>query len=65
MKKRKYYTVYLTKDESVVAFGDIKNVAEMLGLKESTVRPMICRARKGEHQTYEVEVEELLESNIA
>jgi len=63
MNKRKYYTVYLTKDESVVAFGDITNIARMLGLSKSTVRPMISKASKGEYKKYEIEIEELEDIN--
>ena len=48
-----YYTVYLKKDESVVAWGTAKECASMLGWSDATFRSTMCKTNRGERNKYE------------
>ena len=49
----KYYTVYLAKDDSIVAFGTARNCARMLGLTPSRFHQLLSQIRSGKSKKYE------------
>lgn len=42
---RKYYTVYLNKNDSIVAAGTAKECAEQMKMSENTFRSSVCHVR--------------------
>lgn len=57
---RMYYTIYLAKDDSVVAHGTIKQLARELNRSENCVASLISKNSRGIHKKYII-VKELLE----
>jgi hypothetical protein len=55
---RRYYTVYLNKTDEVIAFGNARECAEMMGTSLGSFYSTISRARRGEIAKYSIEVEE-------
>lgn len=53
-KTKKQYTLYLAKDDSIVASGTAKECAEQMGVTESTFKSTVSRAKSGERKKYEV-----------
>lgn len=53
--KPKFYVVYLTKDDSIVAVGSAKECAKQMGLKnDQAFRDIISRSKLGKIKKYEV-----------
>lgn len=55
----KYYTIYLAKNDEIVAFGDRKACAAMLGVSEKSLYSIVSGARNGRNKKYEVYSEPL------
>jgi|GEM_PF-3104893 len=57
MRKYVYYTVYLAKNERVIAFGLAEDCAKMLGMNKATFFSTVSHAKRGDNGKYEVEKE--------
>lgn len=57
----KYYTVYLNKNDKIVAFGDASQCAEQLKLSQGAAgfRTLLCRAKKGQLTKYVIVCEDV------
>lgn len=51
---KKYYTVYLAKNDQIVAFGDKETCADMLGMSQKSFYSMISDVRAGRNKKYEI-----------
>ncbi len=56
-KKYVYYTVYLAKNDKVIAFGLAEDCAKMLGMNKATFFSTVSHAKKGANCKYEFEKE--------
>lgn len=57
MRKYVYYTVYLAKNDKVIAFGLAEDCAKMLGMNKATFFSTVSHAKKGANCKYEFEKE--------
>lgn len=57
----KYYTVYLNKNDKIVAFGDASQCAEQLKLSQGAAgfRTLLCRTKKGQLTKYAIVCEDV------
>lgn len=56
---KKYYTVYLNMDDSIVTSGTARECAKQMGKSENSFRSMISFTRSGKNKKYTVVVEEV------
>lgn len=56
-RKYVYYTVYLAKNDRVIAFGLAEDCAKMLGMNKATFFSTVSRAKKGDNGKYEFQKE--------
>jgi len=56
-----YYTVYLNKNDEIVAFGDASQCAEQLKINQGAAgfRTILCRTKKGQLTKYTIVSEEV------
>ena len=55
--KPKFYIVYLTKDDSIVATGSAKECAKQMGHKDvHSFYTLVKRVRSGECKTHEITI---------
>ena len=57
VRKYVYYTVYLAKNDRVIAFGLAEDCAKMLGMNKATFFSTVSHAKKGDNGKYEIEKE--------
>ena len=65
MRKYVYYTVYLAKNDRVIAFGLAEDCAKMLGMNKATFFSTVSHAKKGDNCKYEFEKEIIDEDEYA
>ena len=65
MRKYVYYTVYLAKNDRVIAFGLAEDCAKMLGMNKATFFSTVSHAKKGGNCKYEFEKEFIDEDEYA
>lgn len=53
---RKIYTVYLTKNDEIVASGTAEECAKQMGMSKSVFRTTVSRAKTAKRKKYEVYV---------
>lgn len=54
----KYYTVYRTKDDAIIAFGSGPECAAMMGITLASFYKIIWRARLGTLKRFEVYIDD-------
>ena len=54
----KYYTIYLNKNDRVIAYGSAKEIAEALNISRATVYSRISKAMSGTAKKYAVAKDE-------
>lgn len=65
MRKYVYYTVYLAKNDRVIAFGLAGDCAKMLGMNKATFFSTLSNAKKGDNEKYEFQKEIIDEDEYA